>query len=219
MCYSTSLLSFCTLTLAWFSCHGAPVLGPGVEVLPAAFSDGSEPKYVVVNNDESKAPQPLQTVLLRSQQEDTTTQQTLAPIVYQQPVQVPQPVPVQPQQPIVYQQPQPRVIAYQQPQVQYQQLQPQQQVVYQQPRSPVQYPQQPMYVQRPYYPQQPVEYSQPYSPYNSQPVRGAANPRPESQSSSTGFFSTIARALGFDSGSTQSSSSSGTLGLLSSALG
>uniref|UniRef100_A0A182T3R6 Uncharacterized protein n=1 Tax=Anopheles maculatus TaxID=74869 RepID=A0A182T3R6_9DIPT len=133
-----------------------------------AFSDGNEPSYVVVNDNAGTTASPSSSsILLRSQKAEPT----LAPIVYQQPVQVPQPIPVQPQQPqpqpvqpIVYQQPQPRVIQYQQPQVQYQQPQPQQQVVYQQPR-PVQY-QQPTYVQQPaspYYPQQ-----QPASPYYPQ---------------------------------------------------
>ncbi|XP_035913630.1 altered inheritance of mitochondria protein 3-like isoform X3 [Anopheles stephensi] len=199
MCFPVSssvcLLPILSLTLVWF-CQGAPVLGPGIEVLPAAFSSGDEPSYVVVNDNErtSSEPLPVRTVLLRSQQEETTTQRTLAPAVYQQPVQPqPQPVQVQYQQPQPQPQPQPRVIQYQQPQVQYQQPQ----VQYQQPR-PVQYQQ-----------QQPA----------NQPVRGA-NPRPESQSSSTGFLGSLARLFGIDSGaSSRSSSSSSTLGLLGSALG
>ncbi|XP_035913627.1 altered inheritance of mitochondria protein 3-like isoform X1 [Anopheles stephensi] len=226
MCFPVSssvcLLPILSLTLVWF-CQGAPVLGPGIEVLPAAFSSGDEPSYVVVNDNErtSSEPLPVRTVLLRSQQEETTTQRTLAPAVYQQPVQPqPQPVQVQYQQPQPQPQPQPRVIQYQQPQVQYQQPQ----VQYQQPR-PVQYQQQqPAYVPAtPYYQPQPVQYSQPssiaYSPYSNQPVRGA-NPRPESQSSSTGFLGSLARLFGIDSGaSSRSSSSSSTLGLLGSALG
>ncbi|XP_041770251.1 DNA translocase FtsK-like [Anopheles merus] len=218
-------------------CRGTPVQksAPGIEILPAAFSNGNGPSYVVVGDNENQpaadAAVPLQFQSRIDIPVATTTQQpSTTPIVYQP---APQPAPVQ------YQQPQPQPVQYQQPQqVQYEQPVPQQ-VQYQQPvqqyqqpvqqyQQPVQQYQQPEYQQPAsmYYQQQPVQYAQPpaaYSPYNEQQYN--RRPRPETSSSSSGFLDTIARAFGLNAGTNSraprpaTTSSSSGLGLLGTALG
>ncbi|XP_053663704.1 uncharacterized protein LOC128712861 [Anopheles marshallii] len=219
----SNLLSIFTMILIG-NCYANPVLksAPGIEILPAAFSNGNEPNYIIVDDgNRPTLPDPVIAKLSQFPVEITTQQ----PIVYHPALQ-----PIQPQQPlqIRYQQ-----LQSQPQQVQYQQLQPQQiwyqqmqQVVYQQPRQ-LQY-QQTTYQPQPtaYYSQQPVQYVQPvyaYSPYNTQPVRPVGT-RPDAQSSTPSFFDTIARVFGLNTGSSSrttgpSRTSSSALGLLGSALG
>ncbi|XP_052895689.1 DNA translocase FtsK-like [Anopheles moucheti] len=219
----SNLLSILTLILIGI-CYGIPVLksAPGIEILPAAFSNGNGPNYIVVDDGNGPSlPGPV----------TAERSQFLVEITTQQPIgNQPAPQQIQPQQPlqIRYQLPQPL-----HQQVQYEQLQPQpiqyqqpQPVVYQQPRQ-LQY-QRTTYQPQPtaYYSQQPVQYVQPvyaYSPYNNQPVR-AVSTRPDAQSSTPGFFDTIARVFGLNSGSSSRSTgpsrtSSSALGFLGSALG
>uniref|UniRef100_A0A240PKX6 DUF4794 domain-containing protein n=1 Tax=Anopheles epiroticus TaxID=199890 RepID=A0A240PKX6_9DIPT len=202
-------------------CQGTPVLksAPGIEILPAAFSDGNGPQYVIVgdNEDQAVTAAPATPRLQPRIQvaESVTTQQPVAPIVYQS---APQPAPVQYQQPqsIQYQQPQP---------VQYQQPQP---VQYVQPQQPIQYQQPTFQQQAPvYYQQQPVQYAQQPTAYSPPRPVGRTIQRPEQSSSSPGFFDTIARAFGLDTGSSSNAraprpaatSAPSALGLLGSALG
>uniref|UniRef100_A0A182JV74 DUF4794 domain-containing protein n=1 Tax=Anopheles christyi TaxID=43041 RepID=A0A182JV74_9DIPT len=219
-------------------CRGTPVQksAPGIEILPAAFSDGNGPKYVVVGDNENQLAAAPAPVGLQSRLEvpiETTTQQPpVAPIVYQTTA---QPAPVQYQQPQQVQYQQPQQIQYRQPQ-QVQQPAPQQ-VLYQQPASqqyqyqqsqPIQYQQSAYQPQAPVYYQQqpPAQYAQPsaaYSPYNEQYIR-RPNTRPEASSSSPGFLNTIARAFGLNTGSSNRNpqpsmtSSPSALGLLGTAL-
>ncbi|XP_049296275.1 uncharacterized protein LOC125770583 [Anopheles funestus] len=186
--FDNSFWSIFTLTLVGICC-GSPVLksGPGIEILPAAFSDGNGPNYVVVN-DASKQPSPAPVVGVRSQapvfipnQRSSVYQPAPAQVQYQQP----QPQPVQ------YQElEQSEEIQYEEQENQYQQNQyqepPAQQIQYQQPQQ-FQY-QQPTYQPQStrYYSPQRVQYAQPeytYSPY----IR-AASRRPDAQYSSPGKY-------------------------------